>query len=52
MCKTCATWVEKRMAYRVLVWNPVRKRPLGSPRNRWEDNIKMDSKGIEWEVMD
>jgi len=27
---------------RVLVWTPERKRPLGRPRLRWEDNIKMD----------
>jgi hypothetical protein len=28
--------------YRVLVWRPEGKRPLGSPRRRWEYNIKMD----------
>ena len=28
--------------YRVLVGKPERKRPLGSPRHRWEDSIKMD----------
>jgi len=28
--------------YRVLVGNPEGKRPLGRPRHRWEDNIKMD----------
>ena len=26
------------------------KRPLGRPRLRWEDNIKMDPKEIEWDV--
>ena len=31
-----------RNAYRVLVWKPESKRPLGRPRRRWEDNIKMD----------
>jgi hypothetical protein len=31
-----------RDAYRVLVGNPQRKRLLGIPRRRWEDNIKMD----------
>ena len=31
-----------RNAYRVLVGKPESKRPLGSPKNRWEDNIKMD----------
>jgi len=33
---------ERRGAYRVLVGKPVGKRPLGRPRCRWEDNIKMD----------
>ena len=28
--------------YRVMVGTPERKRPLGRPRRRWEDNIKMD----------
>ena len=28
--------------YGVLVWKPEGKRPLGRPRRRWEDNIKMD----------
>ena len=28
--------------YRVLVGKPEGKRPLGRPRHRWEDNIKMD----------
>ena len=28
--------------YRVLVGKPERKRPLGTPRRRWEDNINMD----------
>jgi hypothetical protein len=30
------------VVYRVLVGKPERKRPLGRPRRRWEDNIKMD----------
>jgi len=33
---------EKRGVYRVLVEKPEGKRPLGIPRRRWEDNIKMD----------
>jgi len=33
---------EKRGVYRVLVGKPEGKRPLGRPRSRWEDNIKMD----------
>jgi hypothetical protein len=33
---------EKRGVHRVLVGKPEGKRPLGRPRRRWEDNIKMD----------
>jgi len=33
---------ETRGVYRVLVGKPEGKRPLGRPRRRWEDNIKMD----------
>jgi hypothetical protein len=34
--------VKTRGAYRVLMGKPDRKRALGKPRCRWEDNIKMD----------
>jgi hypothetical protein len=33
---------EERGVHRVLVGKPERKRPLGRPRLRWEDNIKID----------
>ena len=33
---------EGRAVHSVLVGKPERKRPLGRPRGRWEDNIKMD----------
>jgi len=33
---------ERRGIYRVLVGKPEGKTPLGRPRHRWEDNIKMD----------
>jgi hypothetical protein len=33
---------ERRVVHRVLVGKPEGKRPLGRPRRRWEDNIKMD----------
>ena len=33
---------ERRGVYGVLVGKPEDKRPLGRPRSRWEDNIKMD----------
>jgi hypothetical protein len=37
---------EGRGVYRVLVGRPKGKRPLGRPKRRWEDNIKMDLRGI------
>jgi hypothetical protein len=37
---------EGRGVYRVLVGRPEGKRPLGSPRRRWEGNIKMDFREI------
>jgi hypothetical protein len=39
---------ERRSAYRVLVVKPEEKRPLGIPRHRWEDNIKMDLQKVGW----
>jgi hypothetical protein len=33
---------ERRSVYRILVGKPEGKRPLGRPRCRWEDNIKLD----------
>jgi hypothetical protein len=38
---TCGTNGEKRDMYRLLVGKPEGKRPLGRPRNRWIDFIKM-----------
>jgi hypothetical protein len=35
-----------RGAYNILVGRPEGRRPLGRPRRRWEDNIKMDLRGI------
>jgi hypothetical protein len=37
---------EGRGVYRVLVGRPEGKRPVRRPRHRWEDNIKMDLRGI------
>jgi hypothetical protein len=34
--------VEKRNAYRIFMEKPEGKRPLGKPRHRWVDNIKLD----------
>jgi hypothetical protein len=48
-----ARMVEGRGVYRVLVGKPKSKRPLGRPRHRWEDNIKLDQRetmidGADW----
>jgi hypothetical protein len=43
---------ETRHPYRILVGNPEGKRPLGRPRHRWVDNIKMDHREIGWDGMD
>jgi len=45
--------LERRGVYRVLAGKPEGKRPLGRPRRRWENNIKMDlqevgSGGMDW----
>jgi len=40
----------RRGVYRVLVGKPEEKRPLGRPRHRWEDNIKMDLHEMGCEV--
>jgi hypothetical protein len=39
---------EERGAYRILVGRPEGRRPLGRPRRRWEDNIKMDLQEMGW----
>jgi hypothetical protein len=44
---------ERRGVYRVLVWKPEGKRPLGRHRRSWEDNIRIDLKelgcgGLDW----
>jgi len=38
----------KIMCLRVLVEKPEGKRPLGIPRLRWKDNIKMDLQEVVW----
>jgi hypothetical protein len=44
---------EERKVYKVLVGNHEGKRPLGRPRRRWEDGIRMDLRdigmgGVDW----
>jgi hypothetical protein len=39
---------ERRGVYRVLVGKPEGKRPLGRPRRRWEENIKMYLQEVGW----
>ena len=43
---------EDREAYRVLVGKPEGKRPLGRPRRRWVDNIRMDLQEVGCGYMD
>jgi hypothetical protein len=43
---------EKRNAYRIFVGKPEEYRPLGRPRHRWVNNIKMGLTQIGWDGMD
>jgi hypothetical protein len=43
---------EKRNEYRILVGKSKGKRPLGRPRRRWKDNIRIDLREILWGGMD
>ena len=50
---TCSTHTgERRGVYRDVVGKPVEKRPLGRPRRRWKNNIKMDLQEVGCGVMD
>jgi len=53
MGRTCSPYGERSGVYRVLVGNPEGRRPLGRPRNRWEDKNKRDLQevgcgGMDW----
>jgi hypothetical protein len=53
MGRLSSTHGEKRNVYRILVGRPEAKRPIGRPRRRWQDNIRMDLReigcgGIDW----
>jgi hypothetical protein len=52
MGRACSTNGAKRNVYRTSVGNPEGKRPLGRPRRRWVDNIKMDLREIGWDGRD
>jgi hypothetical protein len=52
MGRACSTNGEKSNAYRILVGNPEGKRPLGRPRRRWMDNIKMEHREMVWDGLD
>jgi hypothetical protein len=49
MGRACSTNLETRSAYRILVRKPEGKRPLGRPRHRCVDNIKIDLREIGWD---
>jgi hypothetical protein len=52
MGRECSTHVEERNPYRILVGKPEGKRPVGRPRHRWDENIKMDLRKTGFGVMD
>jgi hypothetical protein len=41
-----------RNAYRILVGKPEGKRPLGRPRRKWVENIKIDLREVGWDDVD
>jgi hypothetical protein len=43
---------EKRNAYRLLVGKPEGKRPLGRPRRRWVDSIRIVLGEVGWDDVD
>jgi hypothetical protein len=52
MGRECSTNGEKTNAYRILVGEQEGKRPLGRPRTRWVNHIKMDVREIGWDGID
>jgi hypothetical protein len=48
----CSTNEENRNAYMLLVGKPEGRRPLGRPRRRWLDNIRMDLVEVGWGDVD
>jgi hypothetical protein len=39
---------KERKVYKVLMGKPEGKKPLGRPRRRWEDGVRMDLGGVDW----
>jgi len=52
MGRECGAYGGERGAYRVLVGKPKGKRPLGRPRHRWVNNIKMDLQEVGYGSVD
>jgi len=52
MIEACSMYGGKGGAYRDLVGKPKGRRPLGRPRRRWKDNIKMDLQIVGWRGVD
>jgi hypothetical protein len=52
MDEAYSAYGERRSIHRDLVEKLEGKRPLGRPRHRWEDNIKMDFQEVGWRGMD
>ena len=48
MGRACGAYGGGEGAYRVLVGKPEGKRPLGRPRHRWVDNIRLDLRRWDW----
>jgi hypothetical protein len=52
MDRACSKNGEEEWIYTILVGKLERNRPLGRPRRRWVDIIKIDLREIEWEDVD
>jgi len=48
MSRACNTYGGEKRCIQGFCWEPLGKRPLGIPRRRWEDNIKMDLQEVGW----
>jgi hypothetical protein len=51
MDRACTTNGPKRNACKIVVGKAEGKRPLRRPRRRWEDNIEMNLRELEWDSM-